>query len=62
MPDNIDLDSSGLQCSTQSTVLGWQDKVYSHSTTSLKQLKRSSTKACLLLFSSFCAVGAGLTC
>jgi hypothetical protein len=62
MPDNIDLDSIGLRHSTQSTELGWQDKVYSHSTISLKKLKRSSTKACLVLFSSFCTVGAGSTC
>jgi hypothetical protein len=63
MPDNINLDSSGLQRSTCSAVLGRRDKVYSHSTTSLKtQFKRSSTKACLVLFSSFCAIGAGLTC
>jgi hypothetical protein len=41
---------------------GWQNKVYSHSTTSLKKLKRSLTKACLVLFSSFWSVGAGLTC
>jgi hypothetical protein len=62
MPVNIDLDSSGLQRSTQSTVLGRQDKVYSLSTIGLKKLKRSSTKACLVLFSSFCVVGVGLTC
>ncbi len=62
MPDHIDLGSSGSQCSTQSTLLGQQDKVYSHSTTSLNKLKRSSTNACLVLFSSFCTVGAGLTC
>jgi hypothetical protein len=63
MPDNVNLDSSGLQLSTCSAVLGRWDKVYSHSTTSLKiKIKRSSTKACLVLFSSFCAIGAGLTC
>ncbi len=63
IPDNINLDSSGLRCSTGSAVLGRPNKVYSHSTTSLKtQVKRSSTKACLVLFSSFCAIGAGLTC
>ncbi len=54
MPDNINLDSSGLQLSTCSAVLGWWDKVYSHSTTSLKtQIKRSLTKACLVLSSFF---------
>ncbi len=59
MPYSINFVSSGLQCSTQCTVLGQQNKVFSHSTTSLKKLKRSSTKACLVLFSSFCTIGAG---
>jgi hypothetical protein len=35
-----------------------QDKVYSHST--LKKLKQSSKHACLVLFSSFGAIGAEL--
>jgi hypothetical protein len=60
MPEQINLDSSSLQGSTQTEVLRWQDKLYSHST--LKKLKQSSTHACLVLFSSFCAIGAGLKC
>jgi hypothetical protein len=62
MPDKIDLDSSSLQCSAQSAVLSWQDKVYSYSTMSFKTFKQSSKHACLVLFSSFCAIGAGLKC
>jgi hypothetical protein len=43
MPEQINLDSSGLQQSTRTEVLHWQDKVYSHST--LKKLKLSSKHA-----------------
>jgi len=42
MPDQINLDSSGLQRSAQSAVLSRRDKVYSHSTTVLKSVKQSS--------------------
>jgi len=35
-PDNIDLDSSGLRCSTRTAALGQREQVYSHSTISLK--------------------------
>jgi hypothetical protein len=63
MPDNINLDSSGLRHSTRRAVLGWREQVYSHSTISLKaQIKQSLKIACLVLFSSFCSVGSGLTC
>jgi hypothetical protein len=63
MPDNIDLDSSGLRRSTRTAVLSRREQVYSHSTISLKaQIKRSSKTACLVLFSSFCSIGSGLTC
>ncbi len=61
MPNIINLDSSGLRQSSQTEVLSWRDKIYSHSTTSLKQIKQSLKHACLVVFSSFCAVGAGLT-
>ncbi len=61
-PYKINLDSSGLQCSAQSAVLGQRDKVYSHSMTVLKSAKQSSKHACLFLFSSFCAIGMGLKC
>ncbi len=60
MPDKINLDSSGLQCSARSAVLSWREKVYSHSTTVLKSVKQGSKHACLVLFSSFCAIGAAL--
>jgi hypothetical protein len=40
--------------------LSWQEKVYSHSTTVLKSVKQSLKHACLVLFSSFCAIGAAL--
>jgi hypothetical protein len=60
MPDKINLDSSGLRRSVRSEVLSRREKVYSHSTTVLKSVKRSSKHACLVLFSSFCAIGAAL--
>jgi hypothetical protein len=60
MPDKINLDSGGLRGSARSAVLSRQEKVYSHSTTVLKSVKRSSKHACLVLFSSFCAIGAAL--
>jgi hypothetical protein len=61
MPKKINLDSSGLWQSTQTEVLRRQDKVYSHSTLK-KIIQRSSKHTCLVLFSSFCAIGAGLKC
>ena len=61
MPDKINLDSSGLRRSDRSAVLSRRDKVYSHSTKCFKSVKRSSMQA-LVLFSSFCAIGAGVTC
>jgi hypothetical protein len=61
MPDKINLESSGLQRSTQTEVLRWRDKVYSHSTLK-KIIKQSLKHTCLVLFSSFCAIGAGLKC
>ena len=60
MPDKINLDSSGLRRSARSAVTSRREKVYSHSTTILKSVKRSSKHACLVLFSSFCAIGAAL--
>jgi hypothetical protein len=61
MPNIINLDSSGLQHSSWKEVLSWRDKIYSHSTTSFKQINRGSKHACLVLFSSFCTVGTELT-
>jgi hypothetical protein len=43
-------------------VLSQRDKVYSHSTTTIKKLKQSSIHACLVLFSLYCAIGSGLKC
>jgi hypothetical protein len=62
MPDKINLDSSGLGCSIWSAVLSQQEKVHSHSTIVLKSVKQSSTYTCLVLFSSFYAIGAELKC
>ncbi len=62
MPNKINHDSSGLQCSAWSAVLGWGDKVYSHSMTVLKSVTWSSKHACLVLFTSFCAIGMGNVC
>ena len=62
MPDKINLDSSGLRRSDRSAVLSRRDKVYSHSTKCLKSVKRSSEHACLVLFSSFHAIGAEVKC
>ena len=62
MPDKINLDSSGLRSSDRSAVLSWRDKVYYHSTTCLKSVKRSSEYTCLVLFSSFCAIGTDVKC
>ncbi|MGL6008734.1 MAG: hypothetical protein ACRC1D_04685 [Culicoidibacterales bacterium] len=62
MPDKINLDSSGLRRSVRSAVLSRRNEVYSHSTTVFKSVKRSSKHACLVLFSSFCAIGAGVNC
>ena len=61
MPQQINLDSSGLRRSTRTEVLRRRDKVYPHSTIK-KIIQRSSKHACLVLFSSFCAIGAGLKC
>ncbi len=60
MPDKINLDSSGLRRSARLAVLSWREKVYSHSATVLKSVKRSLKHACLVLFLSFCAIGAAL--
>jgi hypothetical protein len=61
MPNIINLDSSGLRYSSWKEVLSWRDKIYSHSTTSFKQIKQGLKHACLVLFSSICNVGAEFT-
>ena len=60
MLDKINLDFSGLRCSTHSAVLSWWEKVCSHSTTVIKSVKQSSKHACLVLFLSFCTICAAL--
>jgi hypothetical protein len=66
MPSAINLDSSGLRCSSRAEVLKHRDKVYSH-TTQVDQgsLLHSATKRCfksaLVLFSSICSDEFGLT-
>ena len=62
VPDKINLDSSGLRLSAWSAVLSRRDIVYSHYTMVLKSVTRSSKHACLVLFSSFCAIGMGNVC
>ncbi len=62
MTEEINLDSSSLQSSTWIEVLRQQDKVYSHSTMSLRKINRSLIQACMVLFSSFCAISVGLKC
>ena len=62
MPTQVNLDTSGLRRSARSAVLSRRDKIYSHSTTVLKSVQRSSKHACLVLFSSFCTIGAVLKC
>jgi hypothetical protein len=61
MPNKINLDSSSLQRSSLTDNLRRQDKIYCHSILK-KVIKRSSKYACLVLFSSFCAIGAGFKC
>jgi hypothetical protein len=62
MTDKINLDSSGLQRSVWSAVLSQQEKVHSHFAMVLKSVKQSSTYTCLVLFTSFYAIGAELKC
>ncbi len=65
MPSAINLDSSGLRCSSQAEVLKGRDKVYSHTTevgqgSSLHSASKRCFKSALVLFSSICSVGYGL--
>ncbi len=65
MPSAINLDSSGLRCSSQTEVLRCRDKVYSHTTqvyqaSSLHSASTRYFKSALVLFSSNCSVGHGL--
>jgi hypothetical protein len=73
MPSALDLDSSGLCRSSRTEVLKRRDKVYSHITQvnqdsslqsagkSLQSAGKQCFKTALVLFSSICSVGYGLT-
>jgi hypothetical protein len=73
MPSALDLDSSGLRRSSRTEVLKRRDKVYSHTTQvnqdfslqsagkSLQSAGKRCFKTALVLFSSICSVGCGLT-
>ena len=54
-------DSNGLRRSAERAVSSRREVCF-HSKISFKQIKRSSTHACLVLFSSFYAIGADLKC
>ena len=54
-------DSNGLRRSAERAVSSRREVCF-HSKISFKQIKRSSTNACLVLFSSFYAIGADLKC
>ncbi len=65
MPSAINLDSSGLCCSSQTKVLKHRDKVYSHTTQvdqgyPLHSTSKRCFKSAVALFSSICSVGYGL--
>jgi hypothetical protein len=62
MPPPINLDSSGLCCSSQTEVLKQRNKVYSHTTQAhqaspLYSAGKQCFKSALVLFSSICSVG-----
>jgi hypothetical protein len=66
MPSAINLDSSGLRCSSRTEILKRRDKVYSHTTqvyqdSPLRLASKRFFKSALVLFSSICSVGYGLT-
>jgi hypothetical protein len=65
IPSAINLDSSGLRCSSQTKVLKHWDKVYLHTTQvdqdyPLRSSSKQFFKSVLVLFSSICSVGYGL--
>jgi hypothetical protein len=76
MPTPINLDSSGLRCSSRTEVLGRCGKVYSNMTTlmdhddrptssqtaHLRLASQQSFKSALVLFSTICSFGYGLSC
>jgi hypothetical protein len=65
MPSAINLDFSGLRCSSRAELLKRWNKVYSHATqieqgSSLHLASKRCFKSALVLFSSICSVGYGL--
>jgi hypothetical protein len=76
MPTPINLDSSGLRCSSRTEVLGRRGKVYSNTTTlmdheehptslqtaHLPLASQQSFKSALVLFSTICSFGYRLSC
>jgi hypothetical protein len=69
MPTPIDLDSSGLRCSSRTEVMKRCDKVYSNTMTLKNQTAHlhlasppRSFKSALVLFSTICSFGYGLSC
>ncbi len=69
MPTPINLDSSGLRCSSRTEVMKRHDKVYSHTRTLTNQTAHlrlasppRSFKSALVLFSTICSFGYGLSC
>jgi hypothetical protein len=68
MPPPINLDSSGLRCSSRTEVMKRHGKVYSNTTTLMNQeahlhsASPQSFKSALVLFSTICSFGYGLSC
>jgi hypothetical protein len=68
MPPPINLDSSGLRRSSRTEVIKRRGKVYSNTTTLMNQeahlrlASPGSFKSALVLFSTICSFGYGLSC
>jgi hypothetical protein len=68
MPPPINLDSSGLNCSSRTEVMKQCGKVYSNTTTLMNQeahlrsASPQSFKSALVLFSTICSFGYGVSC
>jgi hypothetical protein len=69
MPTPINLDSSGLRCLPKTEVMKRRDKVYSNTTTLTNQTAHlclasppKKFKSALVLFSTICSFGYGLSC
>jgi hypothetical protein len=64
MPQSVNLDTSGLRCSSRTEVLNRRDKVYSNMATlsnaPLHLASNRGFKSALVIFASICTVGNGL--